>query len=128
MKIMQSVDTDRNGEIGYSEFISATLDNKLIKNSFSIDKAFRFFDKDRDGQIDKDELQKMLQGSELNHVETNIIKDILLEWDENGDGVIDKDEFYRWMSFKQKPMFIPQVNPEVNPQDVIVEEDTELGD
>ena len=98
---MDSVDTDKNGEINYSEFIAATMDNKLIKNSFSIERAFRFFDKDQNGRIEKDELQLILQGSELNHVETNIIKDILMEWDQNNDGVIDKDEFFRWMSYKK---------------------------
>ena len=79
LKIMEGVDTDKNGEINYSEFIAATMDNKLIKNSFSIERAFKFFDKDQNGKIEKDELQQILQGSELNHVETNIIKDILME-------------------------------------------------
>lgn len=104
IKIMESVDTDRNGEINYNEFITATMDKKQINNSFSIEKAFNFFDKDKNGQIEKEELQSILQGSELNHVETNIIKEILLEWDINGDGVVDRDEFYRWMSYKKQDL------------------------
>lgn len=106
LKIMEGVDTDKNGEINYSEFIAATMDNKLIKNSFSIERAFKFFDKDQNGKIEKDELQQILQGSELNHVETNIIKDILMEWDQNSDGVIDRDEFFRCMSYKRPDMKI----------------------
>lgn len=127
-KIMESVDTDRNGEINYNEFISATMDNKLVKNSFSIDKAFLFFDKDKNGMIEKEELQQILQGSELNHLETSIIKEILLEWDINGDGVIDRDEFYRCMSYKRpelKGVNIP-INTKIDPNDIIKEEDSEM--
>ena len=127
-KIMESVDTDRNGEINYNEFISATMDNKLVKNSFSIDKAFLFFDKDKNGMIEKEELQQILQGSELNHLETSIIKEILLELDINGDGVIDRDEFYRCMSYKRpelKGVNIP-INTKIDPNDIIKEEDSEM--
>ena len=130
LKIMESVDTDKNGEINYNEFISATMDNKLVKNSFSINRAFYFFDKDNNGQIEKEELQEILQGSELNHVETNIIKEILLECDENGDGVIDRNEFYRCMSYK-KPDFKPPKDPVCNKvasDDIIREEESEMFD
>ena len=129
LKIMESVDTDKNGEINYNEFISATMDNKLVKNSFSINKAFDFFDKDHNGQIERNELQQILQGSEMNHVETNIIKDILFECDMNRDGVIDRDEFYRCMSYKK-----PELNANQNfwtkvaSGDVIKEEDSEMVD
>lgn len=127
LKIMESVDTDKNGEINYSEFIAATMDNKLIKNSFSIDRAFQFFDKDQNGKIEKDELQQILQGSELNHVETNIIKDILLEWDINNDGFIDKDEFFRWMSYKKVDIKIKHKIPSLKLQkhEVIKEDEEE---
>jgi calcium-dependent protein kinase len=97
---MDHVDTDHNNAINYNEFIAATLNDKILKNSFSINKAFEFFDRDKNGQIDKEELQAILQNSGIDRLETNIIKEILLECDENGDGVIDRDEFYRCMSFK----------------------------
>lgn len=127
IKIMESVDTDKNGKINYSEFIAATMDNRLIKNSFSIDRAFKFFDRDHNGHIEKDELQQILQGSELNHVETSIIKDILMECDQNNDGVIDRDEFFRCMSYS-KPEFkglhkIPSHKLEA--KDVIKEDENE---
>lgn len=128
LKIMESVDTDKNGEINYNEFISATMDKKLVKNSFSIDKAFSFFDKDNNGTIEKKELQSILMGSELNHVETSIINEILLEWDINRDGVIDRDEFFRCMSYK-KPEFKGMnlhINKQINLYDIIKEESSEM--
>ncbi|CAI2360463.1 unnamed protein product [Moneuplotes crassus] len=100
--IMDQVDTDKNEKINYNEFIAATLKDKTLKNCFSINKAFDFFDKNKDGQIDKDELQEILQDSDIDRVETNIIKGILLECDVNNDGVIDKKEFFRCMSLKRQ--------------------------
>ncbi len=87
-----------NEKINYNEFIAATLNDyssNIQQHSFSINKAFNFFDKDKDGKIDKGELQEILQDSGVDRVETNIIKDILLECDINNDGVIDRDEFFR---------------------------------
>ena len=99
--IMNHVDTDHNNAINYNEFIAATLNEKTLKNAFSINKAFDFFDRDKNGKIEKEELQLVLQNSGIDRVETNMIKEILLECDINGDGVIDRDEFYRWMSYKR---------------------------
>ena len=99
--IMDHVDTDHNNFINYNEFIAATLNDKTLKDSFSINKAFDFFDKDGNGQIDKDELQTILQDSGIDRVESHLIKEILLECDLNGDGVINKEEFFSWMSLKR---------------------------
>lgn len=101
-EIMRHVDLDQNQAINYNEFIAATLNDKSLKNSFSINKAFNFFDRDGNGQIEKDELQMILQGAGLDRVETSIIKEILLECDINNDGVIDRDEFFRCMSYKKQ--------------------------
>ena len=91
---MDHVDTDHNNFINYNEFIAATLNDKTLKDSFSVNKAFDFFDKDGNGQIDKDELQTVLQDSGIDRVESHLIKEILLECDLNGDGVINKEEFF----------------------------------
>mmetsp|Transcript_13866 Transcript_13866/g.12284 ORF Transcript_13866/g.12284 Transcript_13866/m.12284 type:complete len:136 (+) Transcript_13866:118-525(+) len=93
--IMNHVDTDHNNAINYNEFIAATLNDKTFKNAFSINKAFDFFDKDKNGEISIAELQTVLQSSGINRLETDMIKDILLECDINGDGIIDKEEFFR---------------------------------
>ena len=78
-EIMDHVDTDHNQAINYNEFIAATLNDKTLKNSFSINKAFDFFDRDKNGQIEKEELQFILQNAGIDRVETNMIKEILLE-------------------------------------------------
>jgi len=93
--IMDHVDTDKNDRINYIEFIAATLNENSLKNVFTINTAFKFFDRDGNGKIEKEELKQILQGSSLDRLETNLIKDILLECDLNDDGYIDKDEFYR---------------------------------
>jgi calcium-dependent protein kinase len=54
------VDTDGSGEIGYSEFVIATLSqNKLISNQKLL-YAFKLFDMDGGGTLTKEEVYKML--------------------------------------------------------------------
>lgn len=99
--IMGHVDTDKNNAINYNEFIAATLHDKNIKNSFSINRAFDFFDIDKDGVIEKEELKTILQNPQFDKMETNIIMEMILEADLNGDGKIDKSEFKRCLSYKK---------------------------
>lgn len=43
--IMEIADTDLNGRIDYSEFISATIDKKMLLSKESLKAAFQIFDK-----------------------------------------------------------------------------------
>lgn len=71
---MKSADTDGSGEIDYSEFIAATINENIFMREDYMKSAFDMFDKDGSGKIDKDELKMLLQGDELtNYCSANAI-------------------------------------------------------
>ena len=91
---------DKNGAINYSEFIAATMNELITKDANKIQSAFKFFDKNNDGIIDKNDLKQILESNDDISVDEAMIDDIVKEWDYNGDGKIDYMEFYQWMSLK----------------------------
>lgn len=46
-RIMEMVDTDKSGEIDYTEFIAATMDRKKMVSKERLEQAFNMFDKVR---------------------------------------------------------------------------------
>ena len=103
--IMMSVDTDNNGAINFNEFIAATLDASIYKDYRKLEKAFKFFDKDNDGEIDEKELKESLAGKEFLHVDTTIFSDAIDESDQNKNGKVNFFEFLRAMSVKLENEF-----------------------
>lgn len=98
--IMMSVDTDNNGAINFNEFIAATLDCSIYKDYANLEKAFKFFDKDHDGEIDEKELKSSLAGKEFKHIDTKIFSNALEETDDDKNGKVDFKEFLRCMSVR----------------------------
>jgi calcium-dependent protein kinase len=96
-EIMRSCDTDKNGAINYTEFIAATLDNLIIGSAKRIEKAFKLFDKDKDGKINAKELEEVLSGEGVKVSDKQVFKDILKECDINNDGEVDFEEFQKCM-------------------------------
>ena len=78
-QIMNSVDTDKNGAIDYNEFIAATLDAEIAKNLKKLDLAFKFFDKNSDGVIDKSDMGEALGGEEFKYAGSDIIRGMFRE-------------------------------------------------
>ena len=61
MKILKSADSDGNGEIDYTEFLSAASDKKKLLSEKNLKRVFDQLDNDGNGQISKEEI-KMLVG------------------------------------------------------------------
>ena len=100
--IIMSVDLDKNGAINYSEFIAATMNELITKDASKLQAAFKFFDKDNNGIIDRTDLKKVLESNDDVSVDEALIDEIVNECDYNGDGQIDYMEFYRCMSLRQE--------------------------
>lgn len=68
LEIMKSADTDGSGEINYTEFIAATIDQTIFLREDYLRTAFDMFDKDGSGKIDNDEVIALLAGDDLKHL------------------------------------------------------------
>jgi calcium-dependent protein kinase len=85
-EILRVCDSDGNGVIDYTEFITATINRDSILSEEKLKQAFKLFDLDGSGTITMSELTAVLGISEDMNA-------VFLEADENADGNIDFNEF-----------------------------------
>ena len=90
-KILNEVDSDKNGYIDYSEFLRANVDIRKIVNEENLKNAFKMFDLDNSGKISSEELGRILDGENFNN--NSLWEKIIKDFDINGDGEIDIEEF-----------------------------------
>ena len=57
---MESIDTDGNGTINYTEFVAATIEKSIYMKEEKLFMAFKMFDIDGSGKISADELKQIL--------------------------------------------------------------------
>ncbi|GMI11988.1 hypothetical protein TrLO_g5766 [Triparma laevis f. longispina] len=62
--------------------------------------AFKFFDTDDSGEIDKVEFRHLLSSGHLIHVPTDEIDDSYSQIDKDGSGGVDFDEFFAWFQYE----------------------------
>ena len=93
VKIMQAADTDKNGYIDYSEFLTAAYDRQKLITEPNLKKAFALFDADGDGSITRDEIKKVFNGGAVAPKNEAVWEQIMTEVDVNRDGLISYDEF-----------------------------------
>lgn len=89
------MDTDHSGSINYTEFIAATIDQKIYLKNERLFEAFKSFDKDNSGKISVKEIGTLInaQIEDFKNLEEEI-----KGFDLNGDGEIDYNEFCNMMS------------------------------
>ena len=94
-EVFNSIDTDKSGTIAYTEFLAATMDEKLYLKEQRLFEVFKAIDKDNSGKISKEEIMKLLKMEDDNDKRiTKIIEEI----DKDRDGEIDYNEFLDMMS------------------------------
>lgn len=59
-EMFTKVDADNSGEIDYSEFVVATMNEKNLLSNNKLQTAFKMFDKDGGGSISTDEIKQVL--------------------------------------------------------------------
>jgi len=93
--ILQSVDTNQNGMVDYTEFIAANIKITEDFNKERLRAAFNLFDLDGNGQITVDEVKKVFSGSE--EISDEACEEVIKEADEDGDGQVSFEEFKNMM-------------------------------
>ena len=66
------MDADGDGEIDFSEFITAAFNTRTLLTQENLDAAFKTFDKDGNGKITKDELQAIFSGGEASKASDSV--------------------------------------------------------
>ena len=89
--IFDKADTDGSGNIDFSEWCTATINQNQLLNEGNMRAAFALFDKDGGGTIEAAEIAAIL-GTDINS-DDGIWREVISEVDQNGDGMIDFDEF-----------------------------------
>jgi calcium-dependent protein kinase len=92
--IFKKLDMDNNGLIEYEEFVRAAVSKEKFTNDNILKFAFRYFDKDNNGEITINEIEEVFENC-LDEKKNfrGTLKQIIEEVDSNNDGVISFEEF-----------------------------------
>jgi len=94
-EMFAKVDADNSGEIDYSEFVVATMNEKNLLSNNKLQTAFKMFDKDGGGSISTDEIKQVLSFGQ--NLDEKVVNEIIKQVDANGDGEISFEEFAEMM-------------------------------
>jgi calcium-dependent protein kinase len=92
-QLMEDVDGDADGFISYEEFLRVTVNKRKLLEEKNLFMAFERFDVDGDGKLSKEEIKKVLYGSDLEYID-----ELIKEVDTNKDGYINYQEFKELMN------------------------------
>lgn len=92
---ISSMDQDKNGYIGYEEFLRASIDMETLCTEGNLKMAFMFFDTDNSGFLSIDEIRNALGLQNLNEnpEAKKMLDSVIAELDENNDNQISFEEF-----------------------------------
>ncbi|CAK74200.1 unnamed protein product (macronuclear) [Paramecium tetraurelia] len=90
--LFSRIDTDHNGFIEFTEFLTAAVDMKKLVSADQLKQAFQLLDVNGDGFLEIEEIKKMFNGK-IQVQEEQQWDQLLLEMDENKDGKISLDEY-----------------------------------
>ncbi|KAF5200934.1 Calcium dependent protein kinase [Thalictrum thalictroides] len=94
--LMEAADVDGNGTLDYGEFVAVAIHLRKIGNDEHLHKAFTFFDRNKSGYIEIEELRDAL-AEEVDPNNDEVINAILHDVDSDKDGRISYEEFSTMM-------------------------------
>ena len=93
-EIFDRLDINKNGTIGYTEYLAGAADLCILNDERYIKEAFKFFDKDNKGMLTKDQIRNSLNKGWIS--EKNLIE-LFNEVDIDKDEKISFEEFRKMM-------------------------------
>lgn len=94
--LMEAADVDGDGTLDYGEFVAVSIHIRKIGNDEHLHKAFAYFDKDKSGYIEIEELRVSL-ADDLGPNHEEVINAIIRDVDSDKDGKISYEEFAAMM-------------------------------
>jgi len=88
-EMFKEMDVSGIEEVNYTEFLAATMYQRIRIDEDRLHHAFETFDKDGNGFIELEEIMEVV-GADMGEED---IRNLIAECDENGDGKIDYEEF-----------------------------------
>ncbi|CAD8060260.1 unnamed protein product [Paramecium sonneborni] len=95
-RILQMIDINRSGQIDFSEFCMAAMNQEKLLSVQRVEQAFKIFDQNGDGYISKKELEAI-----MGDLGDDVWNQILTDCDNNGDGQISYEEFVKMLKNKK---------------------------
>ncbi|KAI3996971.1 hypothetical protein MKX01_021247 [Papaver californicum] len=94
--LMEAADVDGDGSLDYGEFVAVAVHFRKIGNDEHLHKAFSFFDQNKSGYIEIEELRIAL-ADEVDPNNDEVINAIIRDVDTDKDGKISYEEFAAMM-------------------------------
>ena len=103
-EVFYNIDTNRNNYIEQEEFVKAAIDKKIFLSENMLKFVFNFFDKEKKGLINSDDIIVLFKSNMNNGKDspnnkdlTNELNNIIKLIDKNGDKNITFEEFSQFM-------------------------------
>ncbi|KAF2566825.1 hypothetical protein F2Q68_00023795 [Brassica cretica] len=94
--LMDAGDVDKDGYLDVNEFVAISVHIRKMGNDEHLKTAFTFFDQNRSGYIEIEELREAL-ANEFDTASEEVVEAIILDVDTNKDGRISYEEFATMM-------------------------------
>ncbi|PKA58235.1 Calcium-dependent protein kinase 8 [Apostasia shenzhenica] len=94
--LMDAADIDGDGTLEYGEFVAVSIHLKKLGNDEHLHKAFAYFDQNKSGYIEIEELSNAL-AEDLGPNHEEVVNAIIRDVDTDKDGKISYDEFATMM-------------------------------
>ncbi|CAI0450109.1 unnamed protein product [Linum tenue] len=94
--LMEAADIDGDGTLNYGEFVAVTIHIKKMGNDEHLHKAFGFFDQNKSGYIETEELREALN-DDIDTCSEDVLVAIMQDVDTDKDGRISYEEFATMM-------------------------------